>query len=262
MASPYPATLSDTTRFRQDWEDRDSGTDGTNTTNPNVAGATTGGLADWMNKVSEDILALETAMGTSRTATGASGDVNPLNDEGPRDLALATWTFHPNHIGGNSTNAVTLVPYLHKVYFDKAVTLSNMYISVGASGATLTAGSNEAGVYTSAGVLKGRTATQATAWTTTGWKAMALTNVAGQNLTFSAGTWGWLAFVSGGTTRPGFSRGNTGSSTNDYNGLLSAANLRWATLAAVTTGSGLPNTFTPSTGLTASLLAPAWMAAA
>lgn len=180
----------------------------------------------------------------------------------PRLNGLLIANMEPVIAHASALIGTTLVPYLVRVFVPETMSFANLLMGVGSAGATLTAGSNEAGVYSSAGVLIGRTASQATAWTTTGLKTMALTAEPSQSLTVTGGpgVFVWLAAVASGGTRPGFSRLTSGDSYTANAGLAAADGYARGSLAAVTAGNGLPASFAPATALNASSV-NYWMAA-
>jgi hypothetical protein len=176
---------------------------------------------------------------------------------------LPDYVFQPRHMGLLATNwdpvrfqnaaaTTTLVPYLSKVFIPEPMTLTNVHCFITVAGSTLTAGSNQMGVFNSSGTRIGATtaATTLTAFTSTGRKDLVLTVDGGQSLTVNGepGLFVWVAILASGTTIPTFKRatGNGGI----QNTLLGNADARFGTLAAVTSGNGLPTSFTPSSGIT------------
>jgi hypothetical protein len=167
----------------------------------------------------------------------------------PRHFGFLGWTYPVGPSAGATTPVmVTLVPWLFKIYVPETMTFTNMHAHVVTAGGTLTAGSNLGALYLSTGVRIGTTATQATTWTTTGMKTMALTVDGGQSLTVAGGpdVFVWAALLGSGTTVPTFSRWST-TIPGWVNGNLAAAQSYVGKLAAVTGGSGPPTSFTPST---------------
>lgn len=86
-----------------------------------------------------------------------------------------------------------------KVFLPGPMTVTNLHNFVVTAGATLTSGQCWAGLYSAAGAQLGLSATQHTAWESTGLKTMALvTPVA------VSGEFVWVTFVASGTTLPTF----------------------------------------------------------
>lgn len=194
-------------------------------------------------------------LATSDASGTVSWGVDSPNVEIPLDIGLLYTTIRFSEIGGNGPLGTTLVPYVKRFVCPKNQTVSQVFLSISAAGATLTAGSNRIGLYNSAGTKIGETADQSAVWNSGGWKAMTLTVIGGQSLALTANAVYYLAYLASGTTRPGASRGNSFANVQDANGLNTGAALNWSTLAAVVSGSGLPTSFTPSSGLTASAIA-------
>ena len=118
-------------------------------------------------------------------------------------------------------------------------TITNIVLFVGTAGATLTAGSCWAGIYDASGNRLGQTADQATAWTTTGTKTMA---ISGGPLSLTEGYY-WVAFVATGTTIPAILRAS-GVGGAAINTGLAAASTRFGTYG--TSQTTLPATLTPA----------------
>lgn len=141
----------------------------------------------------------------------------------PADHGYLTWTYDPA-VG----MAGLLVPAggtlnLIKLKLDQSALITNIVMTVVTGGATLTSGQNFALLYSSAGVLLGQTATQHTAWQSSGLKTMALNTP----VTVGAGMV-YAGFYCVGSTLPNFSRGNQTSAAGGNAG-LAAPNLRHAT---------------------------------
>lgn len=192
----------------------------------------------------------------SSDASGAvSWSTETPNVEIPLDIGLLYTTIRFSEIGGVGPLGTTLVPYVKRFVCPKNQTVANVYVSISVAGSTLTSGSNRIGLYNAAGTKIGETADMSTTWNSAGWKAMTLTVIGGQSLALTANAVYYLAYLASATTRPAVSRGNSFANVQDANGLNTGAALNWSTLAAVVSGSGLPTSFTPASGLTASAIA-------
>lgn len=126
----------------------------------------------------------------------------------PEDNGLLLASIDP---ASAQTTAVSGTGILHvaKIWVPTTTTVANIRLVVPVVGATLTAGQNKAGIYSSSGTLIAQTADQAANWASgTGTKTMALTAEAGQSLTLTGGVGVWIygALVSVGTTTPTFAR--------------------------------------------------------
>lgn len=103
-----------------------------------------------------------------------------------------------------------------RIWIPETITVTNLVVWVPVAGATLTADQNWGGLYRSDNTLLAKTASQHTAWQSTGLKTMALTAEAGQSLTIPGGqgTWIYAALLANGTTKPSFGgRDIAGAST-------------------------------------------------
>ncbi|MFE0472423.1 right-handed parallel beta-helix repeat-containing protein [Streptomyces sp. NPDC058947] len=131
-----------------------------------------------------------------KQADGAIASVGPDGLAMPSDQGLLAWTGDP--VGAAATGQPSSGTLrLARIIVREPVTLSSIWLSVATAGATLTAGQNLLGLYSSAGVLLGQTADQSTAWTTTGVKQAALTTP----YTATPGRY-YLAILTNGTTPP------------------------------------------------------------
>lgn len=139
------------------------------------------------------------------------------------DHNYLTWTYDPAI--GMSGIIVPAAGTLHvtRMKLDSAALVSNIVLACVTAGVTLTSGQNFASLYSGAGVLLGSTASQHTAWQSTGLKTMALT----APVVVPAG-YCYAAFYCNGSTLPLFCRGNQTSAPGGNAG-LSAPNLRSAT---------------------------------
>lgn len=119
----------------------------------------------------------------------------------PEDFGLLAWTFDMANAGTSQiiTTAGTLQGA--RLYLGKAATVTNLCAYLQTAGATLTAGQNKGALYNSAGTLLGTTVDQATAWTSTGFKTMALATP----VLCPAGLYDIVVWYNG-TTAPSFSR--------------------------------------------------------
>ncbi len=173
----------------------------------------------------------------------------------PFHQKLLLATYDGAEASGSTRAYTTLTPYVRKLYVVETVTLADVLVVLGQTGATLTAGSNMAGVYDSAGTLICKTADQSATWTTNGEKIMALTAEAGQSLTITGGAdvYVYLALLAAGTTTPGFVSRVPPTSVPGNAGLVQADGWRIGRLAAVASGSGLPASFAPASAITQSI---------
>ena len=159
----------------------------------------------------------------------------------PLDHGFAAWAYDPYAAGTNQILSGNGILHLVRIPVRAPRTITNIVLYVGSAGATLTAGACWAGLYDSSGNRLGQTADQATAWTTTGTKTMA---IAAGPLTLAEGNY-WVAIVATGTTLPQFPRGsNVGGSIINVG--LSAANTRFGTYGTAGTYTTLPATITPA----------------
>lgn len=142
---------------------------------------------------------------------------------GPADHNYLAWTYDP--AVGMAGLIVPAAGTLHliKLKLDVSALVTNIVMALTSAGATLTSGQNFAMLYSSAGVLLGQTATQHTAWQSTGLKTMALTTP----VTVAAG-YVYAGFYTNGSTLPTFCRGNQSSAPGGNAG-LAAPSLRSAT---------------------------------
>jgi hypothetical protein len=139
----------------------------------------------------------------------------------PADHGLATWSFDP--AVATSTNVpVSGTLQVVKVFMPFVSTVTNILLSVGTGGSTLTASDSRCALYNGAGTLLSGSADQSASWTSAGLKTIALTT---QQTNLAAGTY-YVTFWSVGTTPPAF---RTGLNSTTVNVGLSAANSRYAT---------------------------------
>jgi hypothetical protein len=157
----------------------------------------------------------------------------------------------PNKLGGWTLAADrttgTLVPASGSIYIARAVwlggTLTNLHTQVTSAGSGLTAALM--GVYTTAGVRQGVTASQTTGWTSTGAKTMALTTPVQLSVQEVL-----IAVLAAGTTRPTLASSGAAVAVNVG---TSGSELRSA--IAMTGQSSLPTPLT-MTGWTAQTNVP------
>jgi hypothetical protein len=170
-----------------------------------------------------------------------SGKRSPVYHEEPSQYGLLAWTGSPKR-QWNDQVAAKGYRVVHKIRVPVSITATNLLCEVRVAGDTLTSGECWAGLYGSDGVLLRKTASQHTAWQSTGNKSMALSTpvaiVGGPNVFV------WAAFVINGTTAPAFAT-QIGIANNPN---LSAANSDCAYIGAGA-DTDLTN-FTPS-GLSA-----------
>jgi hypothetical protein len=148
-------------------------------------------------------------------------------------------TFDPMLATSSTATGVTWtagVVYLTRVYIP-AGTVTNLHVGIGTAGAGLTAGCF-AGLYDTTGALLGQTASQATAWTSTGNAAMALT----APLVLTAGYY-YVAVLANGTTLPMLARSPVVIGSAMYTGLSTGGHRQMTVLTGQTT---LPASITMS----------------
>ena len=169
------------------------------------------------------------AVGAYPTAINPStGDLYYPSATAPSEMQAydhnyLTWTYDPSVGMGGLIVPTGGVLHVVKMKLDGAALVSNITMCVVSQGVTLTSGQNFALLYSNAGALIGQTATQHTAWQSTGLKTMALVTP----VTVPAG-YVYAGFYSNGSTQPNFARGNQTTAPGGNAG-LSAPNLRSAT---------------------------------
>lgn len=156
---------------------------------------------------------------------------------GPTDHGMKAWSYDMSSITAGTAGAdgVLQICLLH---LPIAASITNVCLHVTTAGTSLTANNNIAALYTAAGALVGVTADQSVAWTSSGYKQMALT---GGPFARTAGDYYVAWWLNGSGTDPSFARSGNAASVN--NG-LSAPNLRFATTADVglTNAASAPST--------------------
>lgn len=171
---------------------------------------------------------------------------------GAVDTGYKGWTFPAEQVSGTGIGTANGAVTLGRVKVPVAASVSGIALYIVNAGVTLTAGQNFAGIYNSAGTLVATTADLSTAWAGTGWMNHSLV---GGPFNLAVGDY-WIAVMSNATTRPNFGKNNNALSGALYNGLLSAANYRFATNGTGTTA--LPATITPGSNVSSNL--PLWLA--
>jgi hypothetical protein len=159
----------------------------------------------------------------------------------PSDISYMAWSFDP--LMADAATAPTLGDIqLVRMVLRSPQTISNIVVSVGTAGTTLTAGQNFAGLYNASGTRVALTADQTTPWGSTGVKTMALT----APYVAAAGHY-YVAFVTNGIAPPMFgAKTNLGATL--INGASPANSYRFATNG---TGTALPATLTLASNVAA-----------
>ncbi|MER6112437.1 hypothetical protein [Streptomyces hirsutus] len=195
----------------------------------NLTAANVGALATTARGAANGVASLDagtkvpTAQIPDLTATYLAFEDQWGNQWGPADQGLKAWSYDPSVAGFQSAPVGGSV-YLIRVKLRKAATISKIVMMTVAAGSGLTANQNYAGLYTASGTRVGVTANQASAWTTAN-------NTLSMNLTSSysaaAGDY-YVAFVSNGSTRPGFVCATTlGATRTPGNANLSSGGYRY-----------------------------------
>lgn len=161
------------------------------------------------------------------------------------------WSFPAEQVSGTGIGTGNGVITLARVKVPVASSITGIALYINTAGSGLTSGQNFLGLYDNNGTQVGVTADQSANWAGTGWMNAALV---GGPFNVSAGYF-WIALVSNATTRPLFGKNNNALSSALYNGLLTAANLRFATNG---TGTSLPASITPASNTGTNL--PLWLA--
>ncbi|MET9360383.1 hypothetical protein ABZX93_05690 [Streptomyces sp. NPDC006632] len=157
-------------------------------------------------------------LSSTYTTVAAYGNAWTANDHG-----FITWAFDPACSSSSGTSLTAGYVYLVQVILRSAATISKIAAVLGTAGATLTANQCLAGLYSSSGTRLAVTGDQATAWTTTGYKAMSLTSA----YSAAAGKY-FVALVVNGTTPPTVACGSTyGANFTPGNANLTASNYRF-----------------------------------
>ncbi|MEU6635701.1 hypothetical protein [Streptomyces rochei] len=195
----------------------------------NLTAANVGALATTARGASNGVAALDsgTKVPTSQipdlTSTYLAFEDSWGNQWGPADQGLRAWSFDPS-LAGFSSAPVGGSVYLIRVKLRKATTISKIVLMTVVAGSGLTANQNYAGLYTSSGTRVAVTANQSSAWTTANnTLSMSLTS----SYSAAAGDY-YVAFVSNGSTRPGFVCATTlGATRTPGNANLSSGGYRY-----------------------------------
>ena len=139
----------------------------------------------------------------------------------PSDAGFIAWAGDPAN-WRDSIQPAAGVCQVVKIPLRAPKTISNLHVEVATAGATLTASQCLIGLFSSAKALLATAPDQSTAWASTGMKTAAITPQA-----VPAG-FCYLVLFSNGTTQPFFRAGNA-VAAGAQNGILSAANARFAT---------------------------------
>lgn len=164
----------------------------------------------------------------------------------PVDHGLISWAFDPAHATNTYTLATAGTLYTVDVKLGSTTTISNIVYDVTTAGGTLTASQCFVGVF-QGGALLGSSASQHTAWASTGVKTTALASpaIAQQGIVT-------VAFFFNGTTGPTLS---SGSGVAVVNAGIAATASRFATAATGNT-TALP----AALGTKAALVQSPWVA--
>ena len=163
-------------------------------------GTVVGGLGLRLNASPSPVYITPDAVGGLTINGGQVG-----NQWRPAEYGLISWAYDPSLASAANLLAAGGTVYGVRLKVDQESTITNTHVIVTAAGVTLTAGQCFAAVYQNNALL-GTTASQDVAWTTTGFKTMALASpvvVARGDVT--------VAFFANGTTLPTLAR-TTGSS--------------------------------------------------
>lgn len=158
---------------------------------------------------------------------------------GPEEHGLLGWSFDPSHGQGTAIGTGGVL-YLTKIKLLAAATITNVGLYVVTAGATLTANQCFASLYSASGVLLAATANQATNWTSTGLKTMALSSAQAVNSGYV-----YVGFYSVGTTQPAFLRGSSQAAASINVGLATPVMRYSSANTGLTTAS--PSTFSAQT---------------
>lgn len=182
------------------------------------------------------------AVNVNTGALSYSGEVSGsvLPGPNPSDHGYLAWSSDPSTLV-NQTSHTAGVVYGTRVDVRSSISVTNVVVFCTTAGATLTSGQCFAGLYNSAGSRVAVTATQHTAWASTGVKAMVL---ASGPFTLSPGFY-WVALVANGTTPPKLGVGSLFSV--GVNAGLAAAGTRFG--SQLTGQTSLPASLTPSSWL-------------
>jgi hypothetical protein len=196
----------------------------------NLTASSVGALATTARGASNGVASLDSgtkvpaAQMPDLTSTYLAFEDSWGNQWGPADQGLLAWSFDPS-LAGFSSAPVGGSVYLIRVKLRRAATVSKVVLMTVAAGSGLTANQNYAGLYTASGTRVGVTASQSSAWTTANnTLSMSLTS----SYSAAAGDY-YVAFVSNGSTRPGFVCATTlGATRTPGNVSLSSGGYRYA----------------------------------
>lgn len=215
-----------------------------------------------------DLLDLKNSSGTSVYTVGQSGavaatgaqtvtgpldvDGNALGEASPDSHGLLAWSYDPS----GAVNALELTSgtvYLVKLHIARTAAVTKLYWWMPVAGASLVAGQNFGGLYSSAGTRLVAADADATVTASAGLQTLTLSST-----TLTAGTFVWAALLFNAATEPtlAYASGATGATTA-LNVGLTAATYRYAT--GGTSQTSLPASITPASN-GASLLAGPWVA--
>ena len=121
----------------------------------------------------------------------------------PAHNKLLAATCDPATATANLTLSAGFV-WFNKIWLPETISVTTLQIGLQVAGSSLTAGQNFGGIYDAAGNLIAKTADQATAWQSGGFKSMALTAESGFSLTLPGGPGVWIygALLANGSTAP------------------------------------------------------------
>lgn len=158
-----------------------------------------------------------------------------------QQMGIAAWSYPSILAVGGTAAASSGVVYVIRVPLTGGKTpITNVLLAIQTGGSTLTSGQSFVGVYDSAGTKIGGSADQASSWTSTGLKTIALTS--GPFNTSSPFV--YVVIMSNGTTPPAFARLGGGSAIAPLSTLSSSGSkMPFATNG---TGTALPSSLTYS----------------
>ena len=159
------------------------------------------------------------------TLTATGGIITPVGGWDAADSGFKAWAFDPNEMQG-ATILVSQSLYLVRIPIRRAFTCTNIHISIGTAGATLTAAQSLVGLIdATSGARLGISADQSVDWAAnTGLRPpIPLTSP----VALSAG-YVYGAVLCNGTTPITPERGSTRSPSGRNQGLMAAAQARWA----------------------------------
>lgn len=184
---------------------------------------------------------IHTTSGTGPSSGGVVDIYTPYIADNPARHGFVEWNYDPALVssGSGSTGTATGTLYLMKISSQTGGTVSNIIVTVGTAGSSLTSSQNWAGIYDDTGTLVAQTNDQTTAWTSTGVITMALQS----SITFQAGRDYFAGFLTNGGTPPLFVATNAGGGVTTPNANLGSTKRRFST--HTTTGlTTLPATIT------------------